>query len=172
VVLNHGLWIGVPDFDAVTQLFQARYPQEFEPENQTIPVGMFFPMCGMNIAFKPEIVPALYFLLMGQGYNYDRFGDIWAGVIIKKICDHLGYAINSGEPFVRHQRASNVWTNLRKEVLALEANEIFWEAIDRMVLTGTTVAECYKEIANKLELEGEYWDKLRRAMRTWLELFE
>jgi hypothetical protein len=171
VALNHGMWRGVPDYDAPTQLVRSRLPTEFRFENQTIPVGMYFPMCGMNIAFRPEVVPALYFLLMGKGYEYDRFGDIWAGIMVKKICDHLGYAIQSGEPAVSHERASNVWANLRKEAAALEANESFWRTVDRVTLMKTTFAACYKELANGIELEGEYWGKLREAMMTWADLF-
>jgi len=172
VALNHGMWRGVPDYDAPTQLVQSRRPSEFQFENQTIPVGLYFPMCGMNVAFRPEVVPAFYFLLMGRDYDYDRFGDIWAGIMVKKICDHLGYAIHSGEPAVSHQRASNVWANLRKEAAGLEVNESFWQAVDRVTLTRTTFASCYKEMATRLRLEGEYWSKLRKAMLTWADLFE
>jgi reversibly glycosylated polypeptide / UDP-arabinopyranose mutase len=170
-LLNHGLWDHVPDFDAPTQLVHARFPQTFTPVNQTIPVGRYFPMCGMNLAFRPELIPALYFLLMGKGYQYDRFGDIWSGVLVKKICDHLGYAVKSGDPIVVHQRASNVWTNLRKEAPGLEVNEEFWQVIDGLCLSGRTVIECYQEIANSLTLEGQYWSALREAMLLWSGLF-
>ncbi|MDT7041828.1 hypothetical protein [Candidatus Nitronereus thalassa] len=170
-MLNHGLWDHVPDFDAPTQLVQSRVPQTFIPVNQTIPVGRYFPMCGMNVAFRPELIPAMYFLLMGKGYQYDRFGDIWSGVLVKKICDHLGYAIKSGDPIVVHQRASNVWANLRKEAPGLEVNEEFWSAVDRLCLTGRTVIECYQEIAESLTLEGQYWSALREAMLLWSGLF-
>ena len=172
VALNHGMWTGVPDYDAPTQLVRSRHPGEFRFENQTIPVGAYFPMCGMNVAFRPEVVPAFYFLLMGRDYEYDRFGDIWAGILVKKICDHLGYAVHSGEPAVSHQRASNVWANLRKEAPGLEVNESFWQAVDRVVLTKTTFGSCYAELANGLDIEGDYWDKLRRAMGMWAGLFD
>ena len=60
-VVNHGLWEGVPDHDAVTQLSLARHPTPHAFGDLTIPVGKFFPMCGMNLAFRPEIAPAMYF---------------------------------------------------------------------------------------------------------------
>lgn len=171
-VINHGLWNKIPDYDAPTQLLRARHDFEFVPINQTIPTGMYFPMCGMNLAFLPQVVPALYFLLMGSNWKYDRFGDIWAGIVIKKICDHLGYAINSGEPLVAHQRASNVWDNLRKETPGLRVNEDLWGAVDRVVLQGNGFGECYKEIACRIDLCGDYWDKLRESMLIWVSLFE
>ena len=172
VVVNHGMWLGVPDYDAPSQLVRSRLAGSFAFENQTIPTGKYFPMCGMNLAFRADVVPALYFLLMGRDYEYDRFGDIWAGIFVKKICDHLGYAIHSGEPAVSHQRASNVWANLRKEAAALEMNESLWQAVDQVVLTGTTFGDCYQELADKLPLEGDYWTRLRRAMAVWRHLFD
>lgn len=170
-ILNHGLWESAPDFDAPTQLLQSRNPHPVTWVEKTIPVGSYFPMCGMNLAFRPEAVPALYFLLMGAGHQFDRFGDIWAGIILKKIADHLGYCVNSGRPAVKHLRASNVWANLRKESMALEANETFWNFVDRIVLSGTSFQGCYREIADKVELHGEYWLQLRKAMRVWADFF-
>lgn len=170
-MINHGMWNQIPDYDAPTQLLQSRLHLEFGFSDQTIPVGMYFPMCGMNIAFKPEATPGLYFLLMGRHYQFDRFGDIWAGILVKRICDHLGYCIKSGQPAINHQRVSDVWANLRKEAAALEINEYFWQAVDRVVLTGTTFKDCYKELAEKMELDGEYWEKLRKAMVIWANLF-
>jgi hypothetical protein len=170
-MLNHGLWSGCPDFDAPTQLLQARAPGEFVPVDQTIPAGKYFPMCGMNIAFRPALAPAMYFLLMGQAQPVDRFGDIWCGLLAKKICDHLGYAVTSGRPSIAHQRASNVWDNLRKEAHGLRLNEEVWLAVDRVVLTGTTVVDCYAELAASLQLEGPYWAKVREAMQAWSGLF-
>jgi len=170
-VINHGLWIDTPDYDSPTQLLQNRNSFEFIPINQTIPVGMYFPMCGMNLAFLPQVVPAMYFLLMGENWKYHRFGDIWAGIMIKKICDHLGYVINSGEPWVSHRRASNIWDNLSKETPGLRVNEEVWCAVDRIILHGDTFAECYAEIARELTLSCWYWTELKKAMSIWAGLF-
>lgn len=171
-VLNHGLWESVPDFDAPTQLLQSRTPQLATWTDRTIPVGSYFPMCGMNLAFRPQVVPALYFLLMGSGYEYDRFGDIWAGIIFKKIADHLGFSVNSGSPAIKHLRASNIWTNLRKEAPGLELNEKLWSRIDAVRLSGQTFGACHREIAEKLKMPGAYFEKLCQAMLTWGSLFD
>lgn len=170
-VINHGLWQGQPDFDGITQLITGRNGGNFEPVDQVFPKGTYFPMCGMNVAFKRKIVPAMYFLLMGHGCIFDRFGDIWCGIIAKKICDHLGLSIRSGEPIVEHQRASDVWANLCKEVPGYQANEEFWKAIDSIVLTKSDICDCYKEIGDKLSLSGEYWNRVRAAMSIWANLF-
>lgn len=175
-VLNHGLWTNVPDFDAATQLVQERNALPFEFKNFTVPFGKYMPMCGMNVAIRPEVVPAFYFLLMGQNYEVDRFGDIWSGVLVKKICDHLGLSMNSGDPAIEHQRASNVFANLRKEAPGMELNETLWDALDKTTLRGTSFGECFRELAESMPVDdvrlSDYVRKCQRAMIQWTELFE
>jgi hypothetical protein len=169
--VNHGMWSGVPDFDAATQLLSARVRISTTWSDRTIPRGSYFPMCSMNLAWRREFMPAMYFLLMGGGYPFDRFGDIWAGVLVKRIADHLGFAVNSGSPGVLHERASNVFTNLAKESRGLAPNETFWRAVDSVVLTADNVAGAYLQLADRLPLEQPEFIQLRRAMHTWAELF-
>jgi len=171
VVLNHGLWTGVPDFDAATQLVASRMAVPAMWSDQTIPRGRYFPMCSMNVAWRPEFSAAMYFLLMGPDHAYDRFGDIWGGVLAKRVADHLGLAVNSGSPAIRHERASNVFTNLAKESRGLAINETFWRAVDSVVLTEESVAGAYAQLADRLPLEQTEFIELRRAMHTWSELF-
>lgn len=180
VILNHGLWYNVPDFDARTQLGikKTKGWVNFEID-QVIPKNLYYPMCGMNLSWKPEATPGLYFLLMGENadgesWGFDRFGDIWAGIIFKKIADHLGYAITSGYPTVWHDRISDAFTNLKKEAPGIEINETFWEVIDNVDLQGQkgqNIRECYLELSAKLPLEGSYWNTLKRAMQAWVYLF-
>ena len=92
--------------------------------------------------------------------------------LYKKIFDHLGYAINSGEPLVNHTKSSNIWNNLEKELQGLRINENLWEIVDGIKLRGETIVDCYKEIAINLEMPGEYWEKLKEAMLIWVSLFE
>ena len=171
VMLNHGLWTKIPDYDAITQLLASRV--EFNPEyqNKVIPIGKFFPMCGMNVAFKREIAPLMYHMLQGKNYPYDRFDDIWCGLMMKRICDHLRYTVTSGDPVIVHDRASNVWSNLRKETPGLEINDSLWEKLDNVILTKDNVKDCYIELVEKLDVYGEYWDKLKKAMILRVGLF-
>jgi len=171
VVLNHGLWAGVPDFDAATQLLASRVEISGAWSDKTIPRGSYFPMCSMNVAWRAEFTAAMYFLLMGPDYPFDRFGDIWGGVLAKRVADHLGLAMNSGSPAVLHERASNVFANLAKEARGLAVNETFWRAVDSVVLSAHSVAGAYAELADRLPLEQQEFAQLRRAMRTWAELF-
>jgi len=171
VVLNHGLWSGVPDFDAATQLVSSRVDMATEWSDQTIPRGSYFPMCSMNIAWRTEFTAAMYFLLMGPEYPFDRFGDIWGGVLAKRVADHLGLAVNSGSPGIRHERASNVFANLAKESRGLAVNETFWRAVDSVVLTAESIPAAYAQLADRLPLEDQDFTLMRRAMQTWAKLF-
>jgi reversibly glycosylated polypeptide/UDP-arabinopyranose mutase len=174
-VIHHGLWSNVPDLDALTQ---AKLPElRISPANEVsrVPTGRFFPMCGMNLAFRREMIPALYFLLMGRdrlgnSWPYDRFGDIWAGLFAKRIADHLGYSVSSGAPSVHHSRASDTAVNLRKETPGYPINELLWKRVGEIQLTSDTPAGCYREIAMKLAMSGPYWDTLKSAMVIWSNL--
>lgn len=170
-VVNMGFWNGVPDIDAPTQLVKDTRSPEFV-SMYPVPSGFYFPMSGMNLAFTRQILPAMYFLLMGKDWPYDRFGDIWAGIIVKKICDHLRYSITIGQPSVYHSRASNIWQNLKKELPGLELNETFWEMIDKMKLTKNNVSDCYLEIVEQLPDKDKYFKKLKEAMKIWIKILE
>lgn len=172
--ISHGLWQGVPDLDAPQSLI-AGLPNNFIPPSgrRLIPRGQFFPMCGMNLAFRRCVTPLMYFPLMGEGRIYRRFDDIWCGVIAKHICDHLGINIASGEPFIHHSRASNVFVNLVKEAPGIAENETAWERISQIALSASTPVSCMKEAGTVLSREpNEYWSRVGKAMQIWSGLFE
>ena len=123
VMLSHGVWEGVKDWDAPTQLVQGNKDVTFY--KGPIPKGVYFPMCGMNIAFKRELLPYMYFAPMGERVGLDRFADIWLGYRIKNLLDDNKWAVVTGYAKVHHDRASNVWKNLQKEAKGLELNELF-----------------------------------------------
>ncbi len=122
VVLSHGVWMGVKDWDAPTQLVKGNPNTGFY--KGAIPRGINYPMCGMNIAFKRKMLPYMYYAPMGHRVGLDRFADIWLGIESKKIIDENNWAVVTGYAKVLHNKASNVWTNLRKEASGLEMNEV------------------------------------------------
>ncbi len=129
VVLSHGVWEGVKDYDAPTQLVNGNKDVTFY--KGVIPKGVYYPMCGMNIAFKRKMLPYMYFAPMGYRVGMDRFADIWLGVTSKRIIDRNGWAVVSGYAKVKHERASNVFKNLQKEAKGLELNETFWQGDEK-----------------------------------------
>jgi reversibly glycosylated polypeptide/UDP-arabinopyranose mutase len=209
--INHGLWTNVLDFDAPTQL-AGQFEEEFSWDNRIVPSGQYFPMCGMNVAWRPDLTVLMYHLLMGcitidympsrhaknvranckqitvdtrsigspviYKLPFDRFGDIWCGILMKKVVDHLRIAVSTGTPYIKHDRASDPFTNLIKEAEGTRVNEKFWELVDSMKLFGTTPASCYYELGSQMKLAFEcdehawYFDMLGDAMMLWARMFE
>jgi reversibly glycosylated polypeptide / UDP-arabinopyranose mutase len=189
VTVWHGVWSNIPDLDGVTAL---KYP-EFRTEPVTglrvMPYGKMFPMCGMNLAFKPEMLPVMYFMLQGHEIDsfsgsglkklpFDRFDDIWAGLFVKKTLDRMGWLAVSGGPSIVHTKESDPQMRVEKEAPGIEIHEKLWKHVEETSLKGcTSAADCYTRLGNSLEIFGSlnpehkyYWYKLARAMRTWTEL--
>lgn len=176
VMLSVGLWTNVPDLDGVCQLRDG-IPPDFTPPTgaRVLARGQYTPVCGMNLAFRREFAPLAYFGLQGNGQPFARFDDINFGLIAKRICDHLGWSITVGEPWVRHDRASDPFVNLVREAPGIKAHESFWRHVDSAPLTATDAVGCMREMAAHVAtLGGEwagYWTRLGQAMRVWAGLF-
>ena len=178
--ISHGLWLNVPDFDAPTQMVKPNHKNNhYVNICQTIPEGTLFPMCGMNLGFNRELIgPAMYFGLMGDGYPWGRYDDMWAGWCAKAIIDHLGYGVKSGTPYIRHDKASHWKSNFQKEkkgIIWQEEIIPFFENINFSEDTDTTIA-CYRELAEQVRIEltsiSEYFGKLADAMEIWIRVWE
>lgn len=134
VWLSHGVWKGVPDLDAIQQLQQPEM-KDVDCPKMTIPRGVYFPLCAMNFAFRKELLPWAYQAPMGRKLAedglpvYDRFADIWSGLVMKHAIDLYKAAAVTGFSTIYHSRASNVYTNLKKEAVGMEVNEDIWKRI-------------------------------------------
>lgn len=123
VAASMGFWTEIGDYDAPAQLVHgATHPMEFF--RSTIH-GTYFPLCGMNLAFRASWWPWCQFI------NVPRFDDIWQGFLWQKRAYADGFCFNLNGPLVRHSRQSNVWQNLRDEAQNLERNETIWQDIAR-----------------------------------------
>lgn len=170
-MVNHGLWNGVPDLDGETQLRNEGMRVTFSPHSLQVPPGVLFPMCGMNLAFRPEALPLVYYIPMGQGQPYHRFADIWCGWILKKVCDHLRWSVRSGAPFVLHSRASNAARNAELEAGGLQMNDQLWRLAHESEILGNDARECLDGLYGLItrEIGGPYWERCARAARTWCD---
>ena len=167
VLLSHGMWRNVPDLDAIQQL---QWPElrDVEFNHFHIPRHVFFPVCAMNFAFRKELLPYAYQAPMGRkllqdGLEvFDRFADIWAGLVMKYAIDTvLNGAAVSGYSVVEHRRASNVWANLRKEAPGMELNEQMYKLIPEMAKA-------------RMEMEGvhPYLNLYRNRLLQWQKLVQ
>ena len=174
--LVHGMWNGVPDWDAVGQLnaYGESYKHDMAADPRVVPYGLYFAMSSMAVAIHRDLFPASYFLWMGKDLPLNKFGDIWCGVILKRICDHFGWLVTSGAPVVYHERASNVWDNLRQECKAIAYNEYWWRWVDAVDLRlCRTVSQCYRQIATQMEMpKTAAFEELRAKMMEWINLFD
>lgn len=124
VVLSHGVWEGVADWDAPTQLVRgSRHPASFY--RGPIPKGVYYPMCSMNLAFRRCMLPYIFHAPWALGVH--RFDDIFTGIISKREIDKQGWAVVTGYAIVNHDRASNVFKNLQDEAKGIFLNETFWK---------------------------------------------
>lgn len=185
VMVNHGLWTHVPDLDGPTALVRHRDPRPvcLPRGHNVVPPGMAFPLCAMNVCYRREVIPAAYNLLMGVGaYGFDRFDDIWSGLLLKRILDHAGWYVTSGDPVVRHSKASNPFANLRKEAGAMEVHEHLWDfLLDAPLPADADVLRLYVAMAEHLRTfpdqvpaaaeQRGYFDRLADAMTVWAGLF-
>ena len=181
--INMGGWCNNPDIDAVTTL--AIWGDGFRYRMASwnpVPKGMYFSLCAMNVGFRRDATVLMYQLLMsqdrkGKNWPFTRYDDIWGGVIAKKLCDELGWAITAGTPEIWHSKASNVWTNLKLETTGMAVNEGFWKVIDEISIYANGPVSAYAQIAHAMGKElkkaypdyAAYWETLCTAMNIWAE---
>jgi len=90
----------------------------------------------------------------------------------------LGLGVKTGLPYIYHSKASNPFTNLRKEYKGIFWQEEIIPFFQSVVLPKecTTVQQCYRELAKmvkaKLSKVDGYFDKLAEAMITWIEAWD
>lgn len=184
IVINEGLWFEDPDIDSITRLAEDVKGKKVLKEQVFLDKGTFSPINTQNTAYHRDILPCLYFILMGGNINglvIERYGDIWFGLFAKKIIDHMGDYISFGKPFAIHRRNShNLLKDLKWEFWAIMFTETLTEFLETVSLSGKTYSECYVELADKLgefmknndkinEDAKKYFDNLVSAMKIWAE---
>lgn len=121
VAASMGFWSQVGDYCAVRQLAFRGAEMRF---NHEAVFGRYFPLCGMNLAFRPgDWEPWCRFV------DVPRFDDIWMGWLWQKEAYRRQHCFSLAGPTVRHSRQSDPWRNLEVEVRHLKANETLWKAI-------------------------------------------
>lgn len=115
-----GLWLNLADLDAPTQALKTDLRNSaYVDAVMTVPAKAMMPISGINIAFNrdlvgPALVPSLR--LAGEGkLRWETLEDIWCGMCVKVICDHLGYGVKTGLPYVWRNERGDAVESLRKE---------------------------------------------------------
>lgn len=173
-VLNMGLWKGHPDLDALTILYYGGLDGKcliesvgHKRDKVILEKGTYFGVCSMNTSFLSKVVPAFYQLYMNFN-GIDRFDDIWSGVFLKKIADHIGDKLCLGKPSGKHvKRNRSVFSDLLKEVSGLEMNEHLWKICETVDFSAKSYADCYLELADHLNKNLNVLTKRREHMEFW-----
>lgn len=176
-VLNYGLWQGVPDLNAMDYLYHG-YTKGKEmmdlpmQESKVLDNDVYIPISIMNIAIKPEIIPAFY-----QLWHSDRYQDIFSGLYLQRINRHLNKHISYGPPYCFHDKyPRNVYPQIRQELQGIEINDILWKILDEMDLRGNTYLDCYDDLITQLYQKQSkfpypnYFAVTAYRMREWIKL--
>jgi len=153
-VVNHGMWNNIPDIDGRTQLKHPTLRTVFPKQSEQVPRGVLFPLSAMNVAFRPEALPAMYQFPMGQGQPYERYDDIWCGWVMKKAMDAAGLGVRSGSPLIYHSRASNAHRNAEIEIPGMSENEVAFRHVLSMIVPSGSLESCLENVHSQLSPLG------------------
>lgn len=162
VWVSHGVWGGVHDYDGPTQLVNGVKPATFY--KGPIPKGCHTPVCGMNLAFRVEALPYVYFSPMGKALGVQRFADIWMGLRLKQALDHLDKAMVSGYSTVLHERASNVFNNLEQEAKGIKWNEKMWQLFNDSSPKPVVAEDDMMVYYEEGRMKAVQWERLVKEM--------
>lgn len=168
VGISHGLWSGILDWPAWHQI--ANNPDPVELLNRGWkPVRSPFPMCGMNVGFRREVLPAVFFQ-----HTFRRHDDIFAGWVAQAALDLHGYGYVNGGAVVLHERASNAKDNFRKEAPGDAVNKALLSHVRGFQGTYCDVAGTFDRLAahvGRLRVGNAESDRLIQeyaaSMQTW-----
>ena len=178
--VSHGLWLNNYDYDAPTQLLKVNERNlRYVDATQTVPKGVLYPLCSMNVAFRRELIgPAFMQGLMGVGQPWSRYDDMWAGWASKTVSDHIGVGCKTGAPYIKHNKASNPFVNLRKEYKGLEWQEVATRFFDTVKLSDESRSDAgsaFQELADRVETSlgylNPYFARLAQSMRLWVDVW-
>ncbi len=188
-VLNTGLWLQNPDLDALTLVYHSGLNGTCDIESTgckrekvVVGEGTYFAVCSMNTSFETQVIPAFYQLYMNI-HGIDRFDDIWSGIFLKRIADHLGGRICIGAPLGSHiKRSRNAFNDLRKELGGIVINESLWRIVDEAELSSKSFTDCYLELSEHLseslskQIKEPLYVRFMRLqtqkMRTWIKVID
>ncbi|CAM8960134.1 unnamed protein product [Rhodiola kirilowii] len=181
--LSCGLWLNLADYDAPTQALKSELRNSrYVDAVLTVPARTMMPVSGINIAFDREVVgPALLpgLKLAAEGkVRWETMEDIWCGMCVKAVCDHLSAGVKSGLPYVWRKESGNPVESLRKEwegVKLMEDVVPFFQSL-RLPETATTAEDCVLEMAGTVKAQlgsvNPLFLRAAESMSEWVKLWK
>ncbi|XP_061944315.1 probable UDP-arabinopyranose mutase 5 isoform X2 [Populus nigra] len=181
--LSCGLWLNLADLDAPTQALKpGQRNSRYVDAVMTIPSRAMMPISGINIAFDreavgPALLPALK--LDGEGnLRWETMEDIWSGMCVKVVCDHLGLGVKSGLPYVWRRDRGSAIESLKKEWEGVKLTEEivpFFQLV-RLPQTAATTEDCILEMATTVKQQlgpsNPVFTRAAEAMVEWVKLWK
>jgi Reversibly glycosylated polypeptide len=134
---NLGLCQNVQDINAIDKIRNkdSVLPSiELKCSSVVIPPGKFVSVSSGNMQFRRRLIPIVYQLPMhfevAPDWVVSRFGDIWAGFIMKALMDKAGDDFTIGDPWVHHVFPGDVTVNIWKEHIGIMVNDAFVALLD------------------------------------------
>lgn len=181
--LSCGLWLNLADYDAPTQALKPEQRNSrYVDAVMTVPVRSLMPVSGINIAFDREVVgPALFpaLRLSAEGkIRWETVEDIWSGMCVKVICDHMGIGVKTGIPYVWRKERGDAIESLKKEwegVKLMEEVVPFFQSV-RLPRSAVTAEDCVVDMARAVKEQlGKVDPMFARAgdaMADWVRLWK
>jgi hypothetical protein len=185
VVINAGLWLEDPDVDAVTRLNAEVKTVALNTSRVTLAAGTWSPINTQNTSFHREILPCFYYVAMGfpvKGMTIDRYGDIWAGYLARKVIDGMSDRVAYGYPVTVHKRnRHDLLKDLQQELWGMIFTEDWIKILGSICLTSKDYSSLYLELAGALEQTAKQTgrftpemcsilEKVAHNMKVWLDV--
>ena len=187
VVVNAGFWLDVPDADAMCHVDAPCAVTGYAPGFDgftAVARGVDMVFNSQNTAFHRDLLPAMYLMPMGGRcgpLEVGRYDDIWMGIFVKRIADHLGDFVTVGRPLVKQLRNDHdLIQDMLVEIPAQRITNKFVASLKRLELSSSDYAGCYLELTAHLrasletdgytEDERAYLGEMYDGMETWVRL--
>ncbi|CAA0829583.1 Probable UDP-arabinopyranose mutase 5 [Striga hermonthica] len=181
--LSCGLWLNLADYDAPTQALKPDLKNgRYVDAVLTVPARAMMPASGINMGFNNELVgPAMApaFRLGKEGrIRWETVEDLWSGMCVKVVCDHLGLGVKTGLPYVWREERGNAVESLKKEwegVKLMEEMVPFFQAV-KLSEKAVTAEDCVAELAGlvkeRLGRVNPTFARAAEVMVEWVKLWK
>ncbi len=157
VVVNAGLWLEVPDADAMSHVDCPVRVTGFKPgapERLLVAHGTDTVFNSQNTTLHRDLLPVIYLPVMGERAGdlvVSRYDDIWMSYFVKKLADHLGDYVCVGRPFARQDRNDHdLLQDMLVEIPAQRMTIRLIESLAAIDLAGGDYSICYDELIEGL----------------------
>ncbi|KAK1400569.1 UDP-arabinopyranose mutase [Heracleum sosnowskyi] len=181
--LSCGLWLNLADYDAPTQALKPdQRNSRYVDAVLTVPLRAMMPVSGINIGFNrevmgPALLPALKLEQEGK-VRWETVEDLWSGMCVKVVSDHMGMGVKTGLPYVWRNERGDAIASLKKEwegVKLMEDIVPFFQSL-RFSESAVTAEECMIELAaavkESLGPSNAVFERAAEAMVEWIKLWK